>query len=99
MNAMARTHTPPGEMDPNLHQKQGINHLNRVLGYAPMVAEDGEATVHLTPEDWHVVADTLFHMETPAAMLPESIESYALTSENRSIELKAEGLTINLKMI
>lgn len=99
MNVMARTHTPPGEMDPNLHQKQGINHLNRVLGYAPMVAEDGEATVHLTPEDWHVVADTLFHMETPDSMLPESIESYALTNGNRTIELKTEELTIELDMI
>ena len=48
-------------MDPNLHQKQAINHLNKVLNYAPFVAEDGKATVHLTPEDWHVVADALEH--------------------------------------
>lgn len=99
MNVMAQTHTPPGEMDPNLHQKQGINHLNRVLGYAPMVAEDGEATVHLTPEDWHVVADTLFHMETPDSMLPESIESYTLTNQNRTIELQTEGMVISVDMI
>jgi len=45
---------------PNLHQAQGINHLNRVLGYAPFVVEDGVAVVHLTPEDWGVVSDTLF---------------------------------------
>ena len=38
-------------IDPNLHQKQGVNHLNRVLGFAPMVEEDGRATVHLTAED------------------------------------------------
>lgn len=99
MNVMAKTHTPPGEMDPNLHQKQGINHLNRVLGYAPMVEENGEATVHLTPEDWHVVADTLFHMETPKSMLPGSIESYLLTDGNRTIELTTEGPTIHIKMI
>jgi hypothetical protein len=99
MNVMARTHTPPGEMDPNLHQKQGINHLNRVLGYAPLVVENGEATVHLTPEDWHVVADTLFHMETPDAMLPEPIESYGLTGENRVIELKTDEMTIRVEMI
>lgn len=99
MNVMARTHTPPGEMDPNLHQKQGINHLNRVLGYAPMVEEDGEATVHLTPEDWHVVADTLFHMETPDYMLPESIESYSLTNQNRTIELDTPDLRILVDMI
>jgi len=99
MNVMARTHTPPGEMDPNLHQKQGINHLNRVLGYAPMVAEDGEATVHLTPEDWHVVADTLFHMETPDSMLPESIESYELKNQNRTIELQTDDMTISVDMI
>lgn len=99
MNVMAKTHTPPGEMDPNLHQKQGINHLNRVLGYAPMVAEQGEATVHLTPEDWHVVADTLFHMETPDSMLPESIESYSLANQNRTIELSTSDLRIMVDMI
>jgi len=57
-------------MDTNLHQKQGINHLNKVLNYAPFVAEHGKATVHLTAEDWHVVADMLFHMNTPNEHTP-----------------------------
>lgn len=86
-------------IDPNLHQIQGINHLNKVLGYAPMVAEDGRAEVHLTPEDWHVVADTMFHMETPREMLPDAILEYELKTETKSIELKTEELTISIEMI
>ena len=86
-------------MDANLHQKQGINHLNKVLSYAPFVAEEGRATVHLTPEDWHVVADTLFQMDTPQELLPEAIESYRLTDGNGTIELKTPDYLISVDMI
>lgn len=86
-------------MDPTLHQKQAVNHLNKVLSYAPMVAEDGEATVHLTPEDWHVVADALFKMDTPREMLPAAIEDYRLTRENTTIELKTDEYVIEVEMI
>ena len=86
-------------MDPTLHQKQAVNHLNKVLSYAPMVAEDGQATVHLTPEDWHVVADALFRMDTPREMLPEAIEDYRLTRENATIELKTDEYVIEVEMI
>jgi hypothetical protein len=83
-------------MDPNLHQKQGINHLNKVLEYAPMVEEDGRATVHLTTEDWHVVADTLFNMNTPKEMLPKQIDEYRLTNNDATIELQTDGLVIEV---
>ncbi len=86
-------------MDPTLHQKQAVNHLNKVLSYAPMVAEDGQATVHLTPEDWHVVADALFKMDTPREMLPDAIEEYHLTRENSTIELKTDEYVIEVEMI
>lgn len=86
-------------MDPNLHQKQAVNHLNKVLTYAPMVAEDGQATVHLTPEDWHVVADALFRMDTPREMLPDAIEDFRLTRENSTIELTTDEYVIEVEMI
>ena len=86
-------------MDPNLHQKQGINHLNKVLNYAPFVAEAGKATVHLTFEDWNVVADTLFQMNTPKEMLPEAINAYRLTNDNRAIELDTDAYLITVEMI
>ncbi len=87
-------------MDQNLHQKQGINHLRRVLDYAPIVADDdGTATVHLTREDWHVVADTLFALNTPKEMLPDGIEGYEMVDDNSSIQLTTRGLTIRLDMI
>ncbi len=86
-------------MDPNLHQKQGINHIMRVLSYAQFVKEDGKATVHLTSEDWHVVADTLFHMETPKEMLPDVLSDFQLTSSNQIIELTTAELVVNVEMI
>lgn len=86
-------------MDPNLHQQQGINHLNKVLNYAPFVAEDGKATVHLTVEDWHVVADTLFQMNTPKEMLPDAINTYQLIQQNRAIELTTDDYVISVEMI
>lgn len=86
-------------MDPTLHQKQAVNHLAKVLNYAPVVAEGDRATVHLTPEDWHVVADALFRMDTPAEMLPEAIKKYRLTNENRTIQLATEHYVIDVEMI
>jgi len=87
------------KMEPNLHQKQGINHLEKVLAYAKFVVEGDHATVHLTPEDWHVTADTLFHMETPKEMLPEAIDAYRLADGNQAIELKVAGLVIEVRML
>lgn len=90
---------PPMNIDPNLHQKQGINHMNKVLGYAPMVEESGVATVYLTAEDWHVVADTLFHMDTPRDMIPEEILDYTLVKEKQAIEFKTVERMITVEMI
>ncbi len=86
-------------MDPNLHQKMGIHHLNRVLSYAGMVVENGKAEVHLTTEDWWVVADTLFKMDTPKEVLPEAIEQYVLTNENKAIELTTKDCVITIEMM
>ena len=86
-------------MDPNLHQKQGVNHLNRVLNYAPFVAEDGEATVYLTHEDWMVVADTLFHMNTPQEVLPDVIQSYELIKDESAIELRTPDYRIEVEIM
>lgn len=86
-------------MDPGLHVKQGVNHLNKVLQYAPMVAEGDAATVYLTFEDWNVVADTLFHMETPREFIPEVITKYDLDAEKEKILLTTETLQITVEMM
>ncbi|MEQ9103296.1 MAG: hypothetical protein RIE53_01215 [Rhodothermales bacterium] len=86
-------------MDPNLHQKQGINHMNRVLGYAPFVEESGVSVVHLTAEDWHVVADTLFQMDTPKDMLPAAILEFGLADGNQVIEFTTAERTIRVEKI
>ena len=90
---------PDHTMDPNLHQKQAINHLNKVLEYASFVAEDGQATVHLTPEDWQVVADALFKMDTPSEMIPDGIKKYRITNEYRTIQLDTDDCLIDVEMI
>ncbi len=80
-------------MDPGLHVKQAINHLEKVLAYAPYVAEGGRAMVALTPEDWGVVADALFHMDTPREVFPAAILDYRMVDSGRAIELDtAEGV-------
>lgn len=83
-------------MDPNLHQKQGLTHVRRVLDYAPFVADGGRATVHLTREDWHVVYDTFFAMDTPRELWPEAVGSIDLADENRTIRLTTSGLVIDV---
>ena len=68
-------------MDPGLHVTQAINHLNKVLAYAPYVTEAGEAIVALTPEDWGVVADAFFRMDTPPEVFPDAIASYTMSDD------------------
>ena len=89
-------------MDPdipaNKHIKMALNHLNRVLNYAPMVAEGRDAVVHLTPQDWQVVADVLFKMDADDA-LPDVIEDYGLTNENRTITLNTPDHDIRLEIV
>jgi hypothetical protein len=91
------------ELDPdipeNKHIKQAINHLERVLDYAPMVAEGRDATVHLTPQDWKVVADALFNMDTPESALPDAIEDYGLAGENRIITLQTADYDIDIEIV
>lgn len=74
-------------MDPSKHVKQGVNLLNRVLQYASMVRDDGEALVGLTEQDWYVVSDLLFRMDVPEGTLPDEIEDYTLSDDQRIIEL------------
>lgn len=75
-------------MDPSKHVDQAVRLLNRVLEYAPMVREDGEALVGLTEQDWQVVADMLFRMDPDEEDLPDRIESYRLGDDRRTIELE-----------
>ena len=85
-------------MDPGLHVKQAINHLNKVLAYYPYVAADGEAVVALTPEDWGVVADALFHMGTPEEVFPDALEGYRMSDDGAEIVLDtADGTTVRVQ--
>ncbi|OZC04187.1 hypothetical protein [Rubricoccus marinus] len=84
-------------MDPGLHVKQAINHLNKIVQYVPFVVEDGDdgptATVALTPEDWGVVADALFHMDTPKEVFPDSIADYRMDNATGTIRLDLQDGT------
>ena len=85
-------------MDPGLHVKQAINHLDKVLAYYPYVQEGETATVALTPEDWQVVADALFRMDTPREVIPDQIEDYTLTGDQRAIRLQTADCLITVEM-
>ena len=89
-------------MDPGLHVKQAINHLNKIVAYAPYVVEAGpdgpEATVALTPEDWGVVADALFHMDQPREVFPDAIASYRMEDADGTIRLAlADGTAVTVE--
>ena len=89
-------------MDPGLHVTQAVNHLRKVLAYYPYVAEDTpegpRATVALTPEDWGVVADALFHMDTPREVFPDEITDFGFAEGGRAIRLDvADGTTITVE--
>jgi hypothetical protein len=84
-------------MDPGLHVRQAINHLQKVLAYAPYVTEAGRATVALTPEDWGVVADALFHMETPREVFPAEITDYRMSEDGGAIELETAEASIRVE--
>ena len=86
-------------MDPGLHVKQAINHLERVLSYAPFVADGRDATVHLTWEDWNVVADALFHMDTPREFFPDTINDYRLDGDKQVIELDTDEYDIKVAVV
>ena len=83
-------------MDPGLHVKQAINHLEKILGYYPMVQEGDTAEVFLTPEDWQVVADAMFYMGQPKDVFPSAIQSYDLNEDDRKILLHVEGCTVEV---
>jgi len=85
-------------MDPGLHVKQALNHLNKVLAYAPYVREGDQAIVALTPEDWQVVADAMFRMDTPREVFPDAIEDYRLADGGRIIELDTSDGPIHVEM-
>lgn len=80
-------------MDPGLHVKQAINHLNKVIAYVPYVKEGDKATVALTPEDWQVTADALFYMNQPKAVFPDQIADYRLDDATHIIHLTLEDGT------
>jgi len=83
----------------NKHLKQAVNHLEKVLEYAPMVAEGRDATVHLTPQDWQVVADALFNMNAPDDAFPDAINDYGLTNENQTITLTTDDYDIEIEVV
>ena len=87
------------EIPANKHVKMAVNHLNKVLQYAPMVAEGREAHVHLTAQDWQVVADALFKMDTPDEQLPDAIKEYGLANENQTITLTTDDYDIELDVV
>lgn len=84
-------------MDPSKHVQQAVNLLERVLQYAPMVRDDDEALVGLTEQDWYVVADLLFRMEVSEDTLPDAIEEYELSEDQRTITLSTDDGPIRVE--
>jgi hypothetical protein len=85
-------------MDLNLHQKRGLDHLSRVLQYYPMVQDGDTSVVGLTDEDWHVLSDTLFNMDTPRDMIPAEVLDYRFSKDGTQIELQTANCLVIVEM-
>ncbi len=85
-------------MDQNLHIAQALNHIDRILGYYPMVQEGDEVTVWLTFEDWQVLYDLLFRTPNPGEHLPETIESFAMADGEAVMLLDTSDCRIRVEM-
>lgn len=86
-------------MDLNLHQKKGLEHLHKILRYYPMVQEGAQAVVGLTREDWHVLCDTLFHMDIPRDQVPAQVTGWRFSEDGEQMVLEmVDGVQVQVEM-
>ncbi len=84
-------------MEPTLHMQQGLNLLNRVLQFYPMMQEGTQSAVVLTEQDWLVLMDFADNPET-AGILPEKVTSLAVDRQSRTITMVTPDCTVAVTM-
>lgn len=84
-------------MEPTLHMQQGLNLLNRVLQFYPIMQEGVTSSVVLTEQDWLVLMDFAENPETPA-ILPEKVTSLSVDRPSKTISLSTPDCTVAVTM-
>lgn len=84
-------------MEPTLHMKQGLNLLDRVLKFYPMMREGDTSEVILTEQDWLVLMDFAENPETKS-ILPEQVRAIIVDRPTRTITVDTEDCHVAVKM-
>lgn len=77
--------------------KQGLNLLERVLQFYPMMQEGGKSEVVLTEQDWLVLMD---FVENPEAkeIIPPKVKDIAVDRGSRIINVGTDDCNVEVKM-
>lgn len=84
-------------MEPTLHMKQGINLLERVLQFYPIMQEGATSVVTLTEQDWLVLMDFTDNPDTKDVR-PEPVREMTVDRQRRTIHVKTDDCDIEVKM-
>ncbi len=84
-------------MEPTLHMKQGLNLLERVLQFYPLMQEGASAQVMLTEQDWMVLMD---FTENPEAVeiRPATVQEMTVDRAARTIHVVTGDCDVSVRM-
>jgi hypothetical protein len=84
-------------MEPTLHMQQGLNLLERVLKFYPLMKEGEKSEVMLTEQDWLVLMDFTENPETKE-IIPPQVKEMTVDRRARTIHVKTEDCDVEVKM-
>jgi len=84
-------------MEPTLHQKQGLNLLERVLKFYPIMQEGNSSVVQLTEQDWLVLMDFADNPEAQG-LFPEQVSEMTVDRSRRTINIKTDDCDVEVRM-
>lgn len=84
-------------MEPTLHMKQGLNLLERVLQFYPLMQEGSTSVVTLTEQDWMVLMD---FTENPEAVeiRPATVTEMRVDRASRTIHVVTGDCDVSVTM-
>ena len=84
-------------MEPTLHMKQGLNLLERVMQFYPLMQEGDSSEVTLTEQDWLVLMDFTENPETKE-ILPAKVKEMTVDRGTRTINIATDDCKVAVKM-
>lgn len=84
-------------MEPTLHMKQGLNLLNRVLQFYPIMQQGDRSVVQLTEQDWLVLMDFTDNLDAQEHR-PEQVQEMSVDRGRRTITIQVPNCLVEVKM-